>query len=902
MALVWLVALPSLAQVSGLTAEQQRMLNQLPPSQREQALKALGQYNSTQSGNNLEPVREEATPSTQQTSPLIEPEPQSVVPKASANGSLVLQFTPKSELTPKELSDLDKDPLQSRLKGSHTFTLDDNGLLSLFGVETIPLLGLNEEDIKRRLAAEPMLAEFDIDALILNTQPTGVAALKPFGYELFESHEAGFEPPTTGPVPPDYVLGPGDTVRIQLFGNNNGIYEFDVTRDGTLNLPQIGPITVAGLPFSEFREDVNERVKQSLIGTQVFVTMGQLRTIRVFVLGDANRPGSYVVDSLSTISSALYKSGGISRIGSLRDIQLKRSGKVVTHLDLYDLLLRGDTSGDVRLQPGDVVFVPPIGAQVSVSGAVKRPAIYETRRGASVSDVVKLAGGFLADAFPEGARIERIQEGEQRVVLDVDLAAAAGRSMMTQPGDILTIPQVLPDLEKSVTLAGQVQRSGAYEWHPGMRLTDIIGSLAELRPGADSEYLLIRRESGGDHRVSALSANLKAALAAPKSAENVPLQPRDTINVFSLAFGRQRVIEPILDELELQSQYGEPYREVSVTGQVKAPGNYPLERGMRISDLVRAGGNLAEQAYGLKAELVRYEVVENDYRQTQVIDVDLGAILRGVSSADIALQEHDNLRVSRLPDWDSLWTVKLDGEITFPGLYRIRRGETLGELLKRAGGLTDEAFPEGAIFLRESLREREQEQIEGLAARVQADLTSLSLEEGASGKADSMQVGRSLLAQLRQTKAVGRLVIDLDQIIAAGKSKDTVLDLELRDGDELLVPKRAHSVMVIGEAQQNTSHLYRPGLTRDDYIELSGGVTRRADKKLIYVVRASGAVVAGGQSKWFGRGGSVEMRPGDTIVVPLEVDRIRPLTFWGSVTQILYQGAIAVAAIRTFKN
>ena len=899
--LVWLVAFPSFAQVSGLTPEQQRMLNQLPASQREQALKALGQYTTTP-GNLLEPVQEGPASPPPQSSPVAVAQPAAADVHAAANSRLVIRFTPKKELTPKETDALDNDPLVKRLSGDHTFVLDGNGVLSLFGVQSIPVLGLTEDDIAQRLAAESLLTPFDINVRILKTQATGVAALKPFGYDLFESNQAGFEPPTTGPVPPDYVLGPGDTVRVQLFGNVNGIYEYDVTRDGTLNLPEIGPMTVAGLPFSEFREDVNRRVKEMLIGTQVSVTMGQLRTIRVFVLGDANRPGSYVVESLATISNALYRSGGISRIGSLRDIQLKRKGRIVAHLDLYDLLLKGDTSGDVRLQPGDVIFVPPIGAQVSVSGAVKRPAIYETKDSAPLADVVKLAGGLSADAYPEGARIERIEFGSQRVVLDVDLAEKTGLAMVTHPGDVLTIPQVLPDLEDTVTLVGQVQRPGPYEWRSGMKLTDLLGSLAVLQPGADSNYVLIRRENGDDRHVSAISANLAAALAEPHSAENVQLQPRDTVHVFSLAFGRQRVIEPILDELKLQSEFGEPYGEVSVTGQVKAPGIYPIEQGMRVSDLVRAGGNLAEEAYALKAEIVRYDIVDNDYRQTQVIDVDLARILRGDSGADIVLKEHDNLRISRLPDWDSLWTVKLDGEITFPGQYRIRRGETLGQLLKRAGGLTDEAFPEGAIFLRESLREREQQQIEGLARRVEADLTSLSLEQGNPDAAESMRTGQSLLTELRQTKAVGRLVIDLDQIMAAGQEQGAVLDLELRDGDQLLVPKRAHSVTVIGETQQNTSHLYQPGISRDEYIQLSGGITRRADKKLIYVVRASGAVVANNRSNWFGRSSTTDIRPGDTIVVPLATDRMRPLTFWGNVTQILYQAAIAVAAVHSFNK
>jgi protein involved in polysaccharide export with SLBB domain len=234
-----------------------------------------------------------------------------------------------------------------------------------------------------------------------------------------------------------------------------------VSRDGILNLPELGPITVAGLPFSEFRQDLNRRVEQMLIGTQVSVTMGQLRTIQVFVLGDANWPGSYVVSSMATISSALYSSGGISEIGSLRRVQLKRNGRVVTTLDLYDLLLRGDTSGDLRLQPGDVIFIPPIGKTVGVAGAVRRPAIYELRGETRVDELVGLAGGLRPVAYPAAARIERIDDDNRRVTVSVNVESAEGARTIMADGDTLYVPEVLSKLQDSVVLAGHVQRPGA---------------------------------------------------------------------------------------------------------------------------------------------------------------------------------------------------------------------------------------------------------------------------------------------------------------------------------------------------------------------------------------------------------------------------------------------------------
>lgn len=891
-----LLATSAFPQSVSLTPEQQRMLEQLPPAQREQALAALRQELQNRSGRApTETINEEltslgASPADSNTD----------VIRAAAGSRLVIEFAAKETLLTSELDEIERNPTLRRLQGNRFFELDASGMLSIPGLNGIPLSGLTEDQIEVRLGAESALRAFNMTVNLLESGDERVVGLQPFGYAVFETDEFGFEPVTSGPVPPDYVLGAGDSIRVQFFGSVNTIYDGEVSRDGVLNLPELGPVTVAGLPFSEFREDLSRRVEEMLIGTQVSVTMGRLRTMRVFVLGDANRPGSYVVNSLATMSSALYTSGGISPIGSLRNIQLKRRGEVVGRLDLYDLLLNGDTSGDLRLRPGDVVFVPPIGPTVSVSGAVNRPAIYETTGRSTVSEALRLAGGLRADAFPVGARIERIDSAQRRITVSVSASSSEGAGTEVSNGDALVIPRVLPDLENTVTLSGHVRRPGPYQWRRGMRLSDLVRSRSALETNADSEYLLIRRESADGQRVEVLSANLNAALATPRSENNLELHPRDTVHVFDLAFGRQEAIEPLLEELKLQSRFGQPYREVSVTGRVQAPGTYPMEPGMRISDLLRAGGSLAERAYALGAELVRYDVVDGEYRSTEIIDVDLGAVLRGDESADMLLTEHDSLRISGLPEWDTLWSVKLEGEVTFPGDYRIRRGETMAEVIMRAGGLTDAAFPEGAIFLRESLRLREQEQIEVLARRLEADLTAISLENVDTTGSQTLTTGRELLGQLRTTEAVGRLVIDLEQIANRERGGRSGSDIELRDGDRLLVPKQAQEVTVIGETQQNTSHLYRAELTRDDYIAMSGGLTRRADRGLIYVVRANGAVVAASRSRWFGRGGNSEIRPGDTIVVPLETDSVRPLTFWTNVTQILYQAAIAVAAIDTF--
>jgi protein involved in polysaccharide export with SLBB domain len=466
-AVLLLLSVSALAQNIQLSPEQLMMLNQLPPAQRQEAMEALRGLNSqhSQQQQSQQSINEAISEFTGLEVEDAEQETEEV--RAEARSRLVIGFDLPEEMSAAEKTEVEEDPIMQRLIGSRLFILDDNGILSLEGLASIPLLGLTEEDIQRRLEAETYLSKFVIDARILGQEPIGVEALEPFGYDIFEPRVGAMQSPASGPVPQDYVLGPGDTVRVQLFGNVNGIYEFEVSRDGVLNLPEIGPITVAGLPFSEFRQDLHERVREMLIGTQVSVTMGQLRTIRVFVLGDVKQPGSYVVSGLATMSSALYQGGGISKIGTLRDVQLKRNGRVASRLDLYELLLNGDTSSDMRLQPGDVIFVPPIGNTVRVAGAVKRPAIYETKGKTSVAAIIRIAGGLTADAYAGGVQLERI-DGDRKTVA-VDLSDDADANLLVRSGDTVLVPEVLPDLQETVVLSGHVYRPGNYEsLIPGM--------------------------------------------------------------------------------------------------------------------------------------------------------------------------------------------------------------------------------------------------------------------------------------------------------------------------------------------------------------------------------------------------------------------------------------------------
>ena len=799
------------------------------------------------------------------------------------------------------------EKFRKRLLGSNPYKLNSFGVLEMPGLPAIPLAGLTASEATKRLGADPELADYAVRVTLLRLLPSGDEALKPFGYDLFEGAPSTFAPVSDIQVPVDYIVGPGDTLDIQLYGNESSRYELTVARDGRINFPKLGPIVVSGMTFDAARATIEQRVAKQLIETHVSVTMGELRSIRVFVLGEVERPGSYTVSGLSTMTNALFVSGGVKKIGSLRTIELKRNGRLVTILDLYDLLLHGNTSGDRQLLPGDVIFIPPIGNTVSVDGEVRRPAVYELKREKTMAQAIDIAGGLLPDADAKLGQLERIMPSRLREMRNIDLTVTVGGATELANGDKLKIPAIRPTLENSVELSGYVFRPGRFEYRSGLRLTDVLGSFDELRPNADEHYIMIRREVPPDEKIEVLSADLRRALAARGSSADPELRPRDRIFVFDLSTERERILGPIIRELQLQATPEKPEQVVSIDGRVKAPGHYPLEPTMHVSDLIRAGGSLEAGAFRGQAEITRYEVRDGDARKTELIPVDLAAIRRGDAGADLPLKPYDVLIIKPIPQWVEPGVIELAGEVRFPGKYPIHQGETLSSVLHRAGGFTDLAFIEGAVFIREELKKREKDQLELLANRLQSDLASLSLEAIASsaatnsgaagGAAQGLAVGQQLMNQLRDTKPVGRLVIDVVQVMAGppGGSEDVVV----RDGDKLLVPKKTEEITILGEVQSPTSHVFEAGLSRDDYIARSGGTTQKADRKRIYIVRANGDVISGERrTGWFRRSRTFEMRPGDTIVVPLDTERVRAVPLWQAVTTIIYNLAIAVLAIR----
>jgi protein involved in polysaccharide export with SLBB domain len=823
--------------------------------------------------------------------------PGSQVPAAT----LAVPPPPPIERTVEQVAKL--DAYVARVRRGNPYRLDTQGRVQLPELSPIPLSGLTAEEATARLESDPSLQDFELRVSILSLEPIDVDALQPFGYDLFAGTPTTFAPATDIPVPAEYVLGPGDTLQVQLLGKLTGIHTLTVSRDGTVDFPQLGPLSVAGLRFPEAQALIAEKVGSQLIGVRSSVSMGPLRSIRVFVLGDAERPGSYTVSGLSTITNALFVSGGVKTIGSLRKIELKRGGRTVRRLDLYDLLLRGDSRADERLLPGDVIFIPPVGPTVAVAGAVNRPAIYELTGPTTSADVIAIAGGMTPQADPRLATVERVGTSRARSVIGIDLNGA-GRATSIVAGDLIRVPSIRPTYTDSVWVRGHAYRPGAFQYRSGMRLTDVLPSVEELRPNADLHYVLIRREDPVTRRVSFVSADLLAALSNPQSAANVQLSSRDEIYVFDTEGPRDRVINPLIDELRLQSNPTQPTQVVGIGGSVKFPGPYPLESGMTVRDLIRAGGGLAESSFGGQAELTRYQVVNGERRQTDLLTIDLAQVMAGDAGANTVLLPFDVLLIKELPDWSELERITLTGEVRFPGTYPIRKGETLHAVLQRAGGLTDLAFVDGSVFTRKDLREREALQLRVLAERMQRDLAILALQSSQSSPAAAQQAsatlssGETLLSDLQRVQAVGRLVIDLDAVLESPPGSSA--DLILKDGDVLVVPKRSQEVTVIGEVPNATSHVWDRNRTLEDYIEQSGGATNQADDKAIYIIRANGSVVTSGGNSWFGRSGTGDVRPGDTIVVPLDVDRMRPLPLWTAVTTIIYNLAVAVAAVNSF--
>tara|TARA_B100002049_G_scaffold145391_1_gene107953 strand:+ start:613 stop:3294 length:2682 start_codon:yes stop_codon:yes gene_type:complete len=790
--------------------------------------------------------------------------------------------------------------------------------------------------------------------------------LKPFGYELFSGEPTTFAPSESALVPDSYIVGPGDTFTINLFGKETSAEEVIIDREGRLTISKLKPVTVSGMQYSDVVELIKAKVKQEIIGTEAYVSMGKTRSIRIMVLGEAYKPGAYTVPSLASITHALFVSGGISEIGSLRNIQLKRAGKTVTTLDLYNLLIKGDSSNDVILKPGDVVFIPPVGMRVSVEGEVRRPAIFELKKNESSQDLIAMAGGFNAAAYPQKTVVERYTGNSSRTVLQLNLSKRD--AYKPNDGDVIRVPSSSKELDNAVTLLGAVAHPGNYAWHEGKTVSQLFGSLkADLLPIADYDYSLIVRETNlrGDIELHQFSL-----INAVSGEEDLELKPRDIVVVFSrfqsleseenalagmaltkeqlkqqekiklwdeyeerkfyefidlgsaldkelaetlskekeqevlsntelltnkeeleeheyAVFSRKRLLKPILAKLNQQANSDDGLQIIGIRGEVFYEGVYPKPVNASVKGALLAAGGLKESAYLKSAEVTRFAGKSN----LEHISIDLSRLVNDESSSSFELQSKDTINIYPIPNWQQDRKINIVGEVKFPGVYSISKGETLAEVIERAGGFTEFSYPEGAIFTREETRKQQQQQLKKLSEDLRRDIASKSFNNSITDASLSYQDMNNLINDLANVRAVGRLVIDLPAIMNGQRH------LEVEDQDVLYVPSKRSSVSVVGEVNFSGSHLYQEELSLNDYLSRSGGLKQRADEDRIYIIKASGLIEVPNEGSWFAVNNNFQLSPGDTIVVPLDSDYIDNLTLWSTATQIVYQMGVAVAAI-----
>ena len=772
----------------------------------------------------------------------------------------------------------------------------------------------------------------------------GKPVLKRFGLQMFDSNISTFAPVSNLPVPDDYVLGAGDSINVQLYGKENDSKNLQLNREGVAQLDDIGPLQLAGLTFAEASKVIKAKVAEAKIGVEAAVSMGKMRTINVFIAGEAKFPGMYSVSALTTVTQALYVAGGISDIGSLRDIRINRAGKQVGSFDLYQLLLEGNNSGDINLKHGDVLFVAPMKGQVTIDGLVNRPAVYEIKGGETVQQLVTMAGGHKANAHLKAVSLQRVNQSNLKDLKTLDLTASNDNGLSLRDGDLLTFNAISERVENEVVLAGAFVRPGRYAYRTGMQVSDLVkGVWADLQPTVDLDYALVVREKNSKGDLDVVQINLAEVLGISPTRPGKKafvLQPRDVILAFhysdteaaeigavdkdkkskqgivgstaiipavsfKAAFSnekflnessnmtRRQLLQPVLEHLKRQSTTNDPLKIVSITGQVKMPGEYPIGDNTTLTQALVAAGGVTDAAFTERTEVSRYMGfdAENAKYDIKNLAVNLSAI-QANTEQDLVLQSRDRINVFAKPEWAEERTVKIDGEVKFPGTYQVARGETLSQLIERAGGFTQNAFPFGAVFTREKIQQREQAQFDRLLVQLKSDIATKSLTSQTTLPTSADQ-SMALINQLGEQKMVGRLVVNMSQIQAGNPE----YDLELEQGDTLVIPRKNAVVSVLGEVQNPGSHSFDPNLSVKDYLALSGNGRKRSDQDRIYVLRADGSVFVPSQT-WFGS--SETLMAGDTIIVPLDVEYKDSLSLWSQVTQIFYQSAVALAAVNSF--
>jgi protein involved in polysaccharide export with SLBB domain len=708
--------------------------------------------------------------------------------------------------------------------------------------------------------------------------------LERFGADLFRNAQSADTSQMDLPAGSDYVLGPGDNVTIVLYGGFSQTLRRIVDREGRIGLPDVGAVMVAGKNLTQAQEIIEKTLATQFRNTKADLSLTRLRSIRVYVVGDVQRPGAYDISSLSTPLNALIAAGGPTTHGSYRVVRHLRGSQLVAEIDLYDFMLRGIRSDSERLRSGDTILVPPVRPQVTVSGMVRRPAVYELHDEQSLDDVLKLAGGVLVTGALRQINIERVEAHEKRTMISVPVKSsdpqgieADLKNFKVQDGDHVRIASILPYSDQVVYLQGHVARPGKFSYQPGMKITDLIHSYEELLP-EPSDHAEVIRLAPPNFRPVTIEFNLGNALAGD---EKLELKPFDTVRIY----GRYEVDAP----------------KVSIFGAVLRPGDYPLASGMSAADLVRLAGGFKRSAETDTAELSSYDL-SGDKVNVAHQTIDIGKAVTGDPQSDLKLKAGDVLTVHQIEGWNEIGaSVRIAGEVGYPGTYGIQQGEKLSSLIRRVGGFRSAAYPAGAVLERAQVRELDNKSRQTLIRRIESSQPNVKSPEGLALTGAFVQQQQMMLQRLKSQPPNGRMVVKVSNDLS--KWSNTPADIELRAGDTIFIPKRPGFVLVNGQVNNPSAVTFAPGKNAGWYLQRAGGTTEFGNRKGIFVIRADGSVVgAKGASSWFsGNVLSTVMQPGDTVVVPERI--ITESLFWKNVlntAQITSSLAIAARVATSF--
>jgi polysaccharide biosynthesis/export protein len=716
-----------------------------------------------------------------------------------------------------------------------------------------------------------------------------------FGYSLFRNVPSTFAPLDRVPVPSDYRIDSGDEIFIRAWGSVDISYRAVVDRNGDIYIPRVGQIHVAGTQYRDLQNVINAGIAQVFRGYQLNVSMGQLRSVQVFVVGQAKRPGSYTVSALSTLLNALFATGGPSIKGSMRNIELRRNDQVVTRFDLYDLLLRGDKSQDRSLQSGDVIYIPAVARLAAISGSVNNPAIYEVKNETTLNDLINLAGGLSTTAAGQRVMVERITDKLVRSVDQFTLDAEGLRHPI-KDGDLVNVLPLSKRFENAVTLRGNVSVPGRYPFHEGMRVKDLIPDRQSL---ITNQYWLAQNALlNPERRREEMSG--RSAVASSEVTETQQAQPQAVPSSQSNAAALQ----------------GGRYAGANAAQATVSSGTGGIDRGVTVP--LRTQETLQSEIRRTTPEINwEYAVIQrlNEKDLTsELIPFNLRrAIDEPDSDQNIALKAGDVVTIFsqadlQVPVEQQSKFVRIEGEFKQAGVYKILPGETLRQLVARLGGFSTRAYLFGSVFTRESTRIAQQrkmdEAVNRLAQEVERTASvraqNFSSPEEALGFASRIDSQRRMVENLRKVRATGRIVLDLK---GDASIINDLPDLVLEDGDRFFVPYAPSTVTVLGAVYNENDFIWRKGRRIRDYIRQSGGPTRSADTGHVYVIRADGSVRGKDSgSGWLTSGfESQRLNPGDTIVMPEKLNQVGFIRNLKDYTQIFTQFALGAAAINVLR-